>query len=137
MRRWSMSSKIILILLSCFFIGCSVKIKVDHLGKEKIIKVKKILSKKVEILKTRALGEHTGTESCTTTGYCFTCAPGFDGKMSCKMKFSAFCSGRKDVKYNLFEEKYIIHYNTDKGKFKSLEKIRQNRKYTFRGSCKR
>ncbi len=31
--------------------------------------------------------------SCTKPGYCFTCMPGFDGKMNCGLKFSPFCSG--------------------------------------------
>lgn len=39
-------------------------------------------------------------QSCSHAGYCFTCMPGFDGKMNCGFKFSAMCSGTQDVTYS-------------------------------------
>ncbi len=39
--------------------------------------------------------------SCTHTSFCFTCMPGFDGKVSCGMKFSAFCPGSKAARVNV------------------------------------
>ncbi len=35
----------------------------------------------------------TRERSCTKPGYCYTCMPGFDGKMNCSFKFSPFCGG--------------------------------------------
>lgn len=35
--------------------------------------------------------EETRARSGTHTSYCFTCMPGFDGKMDCKMKLSYAC----------------------------------------------
>ena len=34
---------------------------------------------------------------CTRYGYCITCAPGFDMKMTCGLKFSNFCPGEREA----------------------------------------
>lgn len=50
------------------------------------------------VVKTEAAGDFTFkivTTGCYTTGFCFSCMPGFDGKMSCGYKFSSFCSGSR------------------------------------------
>jgi|JI102314A2RNA_FD_contig_51_2290532_length_3851_multi_2_in_0_out_0_5 hypothetical protein len=34
---------------------------------------------------------------CSQLGYCFTCAPGFDMKMTCGPKLSNFCPGEREA----------------------------------------
>lgn len=34
---------------------------------------------------------------CSRYGYCITCAPGFDMKMTCGPKFSNFCPGKREA----------------------------------------
>lgn len=41
--------------------------------------------------KTSEPFERVEKRSSTHADYCFTCAPGFDGKSKCQFKFSAFC----------------------------------------------
>jgi len=50
----------------------------------------------------------TGTQSCSKAGYCFTCLPGFDSKMTCGFKFSAMCPGSQHVTSK--ETPVRIHY---------------------------
>lgn len=53
-----------------------------------------------EEVRRETFGEKRTVEtikSCYTTGICFTCMPGWNMKMSCTLKFSAFCSGRQAV----------------------------------------
>lgn len=39
----------------------------------------------------------TRREGCSKFGFCMTCMPGFNGKMECGFKMSAFCPGSHDV----------------------------------------
>lgn len=48
-----------------------------------------------QLIATRDLGRIETSLSCNKMGYCMTCMPGFDGKSTCALKFSAFCPGQR------------------------------------------
>lgn len=49
-------------------------------------------------------------QSCTKPGMCYTCMPGFDGKLKCGVKFSQFCSSGKR-KVTIIETPVRVYYN--------------------------
>jgi len=53
-----------------------------------------------EIKMTEAIGDPmvlTETRTCSKPGLCFTCGPGFDGKLGCGLKLALFCPGNHEV----------------------------------------
>lgn len=67
--------------------------------------------------------------SCNYTGFCFTCMPGFDGKMNCGAKLSSYCSGTQKVEVGITPTR-LIHKS---GKIELLDDVKQNKELT---SCK-
>lgn len=59
------------------------------------------------------------TQSCSTTGYCYSCLPGFDGRMQCGFKFSALCPGQQKVE---------VCEVTEHGHFSKKPEIERTRK---------
>jgi hypothetical protein len=54
------------------------------------------------VVESRPVGPavtRTRSEGCSHLGFCFTCLPGFNGKMECGFKMSAFCPGTHSVTY--------------------------------------
>lgn len=45
---------------------------------------------------------------CHKTSYCFTCWPGFDGKMKCGPKLSAFCPGKRVANVRITEVTSVL-----------------------------
>jgi len=45
--------------------------------------------------------------SCTYTGYCYACGPGFDGNMNCGLKMTAFCSGNQKAIVEIQRQRYF------------------------------
>ena len=97
---------IFLIALILFAIGCDKEVK------------RAIISSHVETQKV----------SCSKAGYCFTCLPGFDGKMKCGVKFSAFCPGRQDASVRVVQER--ITYESGK-----IFDIKREEIISRQGSC--
>lgn len=77
-----------------------------------------------EVVSVERVGEpniSTVTRSCHKTGACFTCLPGFDGKMNCGFKLSPICPGRQKV--TISEVPVIIHYKDGATKMSMHEEI--------------
>ena len=45
-------------------------------------------------------------DSCTHMSYCYTCAPGFDAKLTCGLKFSGFCPGSQEVEVRVQRQRH-------------------------------
>jgi hypothetical protein len=77
-----------------------------------------LIDKKEVVLKENLTKE----VSCSyySTGYCHTCAMGFDGDMSCGFKFSYNCpySGQKEILYSVYR---IDEVWEKKGKLTKIE----------------
>lgn len=112
-------STLFLILLS----ACSVTLEIEDDGRtiQKEFKRSDILDQYEEVISTSTpRTEERKNQHCSHYDYCFSCMPGFDGQMSCGMKFSAFCDGSRDTIVELTDIDYKIVYKVkDLGKVKS------------------
>ncbi|MEY5060671.1 MAG: hypothetical protein RIS45_592 [Planctomycetota bacterium] len=54
-----------------------------------------------------------GPQSCTHFAYCFTCMPGFNGKMDCSFKASAFCPGTQTALFKVTPRTYYYPSKPD------------------------
>ena len=54
--------------------------------------------------------------SCTYTGYCYSCLPGFDGKMDCNFKLSPYCPGTANATLQSVTVEYYYSDGTRKTK---------------------
>lgn len=74
------------------------------------------------VVSTEKLGEPVVKEevvSCHHLSYCFTCGPGFDGKMNCNAKMSPMCPGNQlalvehqEIRYQYESGKTMVHNST-------------------------
>ena len=74
------------------------------------VRSKDILSREMHVFQRESLPTIVVSETCNYSSYCFTCMPGFDGKMDCGMKLSAFCSGTNEVTYQQFKINFEYRY---------------------------
>lgn len=58
---------------------------------------------------------------CSHAGYCFTCMPGFDLKMTCGPKFSSFCPGTRTFKAKVTPLE--VYYSN--GKIRKEERVEE------------
>lgn len=53
--------------------------------------------------------EEVRTLDCTHSDFCFTCMPGFTGKMDCGFKLSPYCPGNRKARVQVTP--YRVHYD--------------------------
>lgn len=66
--------------------------------------------------------------SCKRSGYCMTCMPGYDMKMSCSLKFSPYCPGQRQAKVLVTPVKQTY----ESGKVWEIERVET---LEFLGEC--
>ena len=81
-----------------------------------------------ELVATESYGqpfEEVRTRTGYEPGYCFTCVPGFDGKMNCGLKFSYACSCEYTARVEIQpqRERYESGKIVERQSVRELEKL--------------